>query len=54
LLGISDGASHDFFEPSTAARNRSDQSKASLGAIGPDIDMPHAKQAHYPHPECGR
>jgi hypothetical protein len=50
LLGISDGAIHDFFEPSTAARNRSDQSKASLGAIGPDI-VSNCPMRHQDLPE---
>jgi hypothetical protein len=37
LLGVSDRACNDFVEPSAALRDRADQSKASLGAVGPDV-----------------
>ena len=37
LPGVSDGACHDLVEPSAAARDGVDQTKASLSAIGPDI-----------------
>ena len=37
LPGVSDGACHDLVEPSAAARDRSDQSKASLGTVRPDV-----------------
>ena len=37
LPGVSDGACHDLVEPSAAARDGVDQTKASLSAIRPDI-----------------
>jgi hypothetical protein len=37
LPGVSDRACHDLVEPSAAARDGVDQTKASLSAIRPDI-----------------
>src|SRR6516164_5572267 len=50
LPGVSDGARHDLVEPSAAARNRSDQSKASLSAVRPDI-FPDGPVRHKDLPE---
>jgi hypothetical protein len=37
LRGVSDCAGYDLVEPSAAARDGVDQTKASLGAVGPDL-----------------
>ena len=50
LPGVSDRACHDLVEPSAAARNRSDQSQASLGAVKPDV-LPCRPVRHKDLPE---
>ena len=45
LPGVSDGTCHDLVEPSAAARDRSDQTKASLGAVRPDV-FPESPMRH--------